>query len=164
MEVWRFHRRAVRDETGHRFSFIFYCSAQTAREIFDAIRTDHDLRAMEASGTILSAGYDDTSKVRKPQLKDMSDANWSESIRKSWPYFIKGVSKTWLDLVVHLADNRDDRRAAASVEEMLVFYKDIDGLVETLWQEEGGHAFLHHLNGIFGYKEVVVYDKRLMTF
>ena len=46
MVVWRFHRRAVRDKTGHQFSFIFYCSAPTAQKVFDAIRADHDLRAM----------------------------------------------------------------------------------------------------------------------
>jgi hypothetical protein len=164
MELWRFHRRVVRDEKGHRFSFIFYCSAPTAQKVFDAIRADHDLRAMKAFGTILEDVYDDTSEVRNPHIEDMSDSGWSEAIRKTWPYFIKGVSETWLDLVVHLAQERPDLKTVLSVEQMVTFYKDIDSLVEALWQKEGGHAFLHHLNGIFGYKEVIVYDKRLMTF
>ena len=30
IRLWRFHRRAVRDQAGHQFSFIFYASAQTA--------------------------------------------------------------------------------------------------------------------------------------
>jgi hypothetical protein len=119
---------------------------------------------MKASGIILEDVYDDTIEVRNPHIEDMSDSGWAEALRKTWPYFIKGVSETWLDLVVLLAEDRDDPTTAVSVEQMVSDYKDIDGLVETLWQEEGGHAFLHHLNGIFGYKDVIVHEKRLMTF
>jgi hypothetical protein len=36
--------------------------------------------------------------------------------------------------------------------------------VSDLWQEEGRHAFLHHLNALFGYESLVVYEKKLMTF
>jgi hypothetical protein len=35
--LWRFHRRAARDEFGHRFSFIFYASPATAIDIFQAL-------------------------------------------------------------------------------------------------------------------------------
>ncbi|MFP5212895.1 MAG: hypothetical protein ACLGPL_05900, partial [Acidobacteriota bacterium] len=42
--LWRFHRRAARDQTGHRFSFIFYGSSGTARRIYGALRADPTLR------------------------------------------------------------------------------------------------------------------------
>ncbi len=32
--LWRFHRRAARDQAGHQFSFIFYATPETAREVF----------------------------------------------------------------------------------------------------------------------------------
>ena len=34
IRLWRFHRRAARDEAGHQFSFIFYASAQTADQVY----------------------------------------------------------------------------------------------------------------------------------
>jgi hypothetical protein len=35
IRLWRFHRRAVRDQAGHQFSFIFYASADTAYQVFN---------------------------------------------------------------------------------------------------------------------------------
>ena len=35
---WRFHRRAVRDETGHQFSFLFYSTPSVSLQIMDALR------------------------------------------------------------------------------------------------------------------------------
>jgi hypothetical protein len=40
----------------------------------------------------------------------------------------------------------------------------VDEVVEEMWRQEGSHAFLHHLNAIFGYEPVVVYERRLMNF
>ena len=163
--LWRFHRRAVRDDAGHRFSFIFYSSASMAQKIFHAIRANSDLQAMKASGRIIADVYDDTSEVKKPGLKDCSDPNWPEAIRKTWPYFINGVSRTWLELVEYLAqENKLEKEGVSPLEQRLSFYRDINGLVETLWLEEGGHAFLHHLNGVFGYSDVIIYEKRSMSF
>jgi hypothetical protein len=33
-----------------------------------------------------------------------------------------------------------------------------------MWQEEGRHAFLRHLNAIFSYEELLIREKRLMKF
>jgi len=162
--LWRFHRRAKRDETGHQFSFIFYGGAHTAEKVFDAIRANSVLKAMKASGTIIKACFDDTAQVNKTHVEDTSDPGWPEGVRKTWPYFIMGVSQAWLHMVAHFANDTPDGKMAVSVAKMMSFYQNIDVSVEELWREQGGHAFLHHLNGVFGYGEVIVYEKRLMTF
>ena len=45
--LWRFHRRAARDQAGHQFSFIFYASRETAREVFAALQADAMLQEMK---------------------------------------------------------------------------------------------------------------------
>lgn len=34
----------------------------------------------------------------------------------------------------------------------------------ALWQNEGRHAFLHHLNALFGYEPILIIEKRPMRF
>ncbi len=36
--------------------------------------------------------------------------------------------------------------------------------VDDMWRQEGRHAFLHHLNAVFGYQPLVIYEKKLLTF
>jgi len=44
--LWRFHRRAVKDEAGHQFSFLFYSSPAAANKIYALIRCNPDLLLM----------------------------------------------------------------------------------------------------------------------
>ncbi len=147
--LWRFHRRASRDKSGHEFSFIFYSTAPDARKIYAAIGSNPIFQQLKAKGLIVQVITDDTSKITRPQIQDTSDPAWSLPIQKAWPYFIMGVSETWLDLISQYADAARDK--PCSLSEMQAFYRKIDSKVEGAWRNEGGHAFLHHLNALFGY-------------
>ncbi len=160
--LWRFHRRAARDEAGHRFSFIFYSTAATARKIYAAIDSSAVVGQLRAEGVILRVLEDDTKTISRPGLGGVSDPSWSVPLQKAWPYFIMGVSQTWLDLIVRYAGER--HREPHSTAEMLAFYREIGQEVETTWQKEGGHAFLHHLNALFGYGPVNLGGKTQMRF
>jgi hypothetical protein len=50
------------------------------------------------------------------------------------------------------------------VEALESFYQKIDQKLVTTWETEGGHALLHHLNALFGYGEVAIYERRMMHF
>lgn len=160
--LWRFHRRAVRDEAGHRFSFIFYSTAATARKVYAEIDSSKDLDAMQAEGVILTVLFDDINANRRPFIESTSDPGWSAPLQKAWPYFIMGVSRTWLDLISLYAN--DGRSKPGSPSEMRAFYRKIDQEVESTWKNEGGHAFLHHLNALFGYGPVNLRGKAEMSF
>jgi hypothetical protein len=162
--LWRFHRRAVRDEIGHQFSFIFYASSQTAREIYHAIQSDPRLAAMKRAGVIVKDSYDDTRRMRKPKVEDTSDADWSSPIRKSWPYYIMGASQMWLNLITEIVREIPAEKKPSSVEDIDAFYQQVNDVLQGLWLKEGGHAFLHHLNALFEYESVIIYEKRRMTF
>jgi hypothetical protein len=162
ISLWRFHRRAVQDQAGHRFSFIFYSTPDTARKVFESIKSTDLLEELKSAGVLVKDSYDDTSKITRPNIENTSDGHWSQPVQKSWPYFIMGVSEMWLDLITQFA--QDGRRQPSSIEEMRSFYLEIDKAVLVAWEKEGSHAFLHHLNAIFGYNPLIIHQKFLMTF
>lgn len=160
--LWRFHRRAVRDEAGHRFSFIFYTTAANARKIYAVIESSAVVHRLKAEGVILQVALDDTHSISRPGIEAASDPSWSPALGKAWPYFIMGVSQTWLDLIDQYAE--DGRRKPNSIAEMRAFYRQISHEVEAVWNKEGGHAFLHHLNALFGYGPVNLRGMIEMSF
>jgi hypothetical protein len=162
IQLWRFHRRAARDEAGHRFSFIFYSSAATARKIYAAIDSNAVLESMLAEGVIVKVLFDDTNFNQRPDIESTSDRSWSNPLQKAWPYFIMGVSQTWLDLISQYAG--DGRTKPVSPAEMQAFYREISQEVESTWKNEAGHAFLHHLNALFGYGPVYLRGKTEISF
>ncbi len=164
IHLWRFHRRAARDNAGHQFSFIFYASPPAARKIYRSITADPFLNQLKQAGIIVRHTFDDTGTVVRPGIENTSDPSWSVQIQKSWPYFIMGTSQTWLDLIVQYAENNASENPPASLQEIQLFYQQIHNSITASWQEEGRHAFLHHLNAIFGYEPVIVYERRLMKF
>jgi hypothetical protein len=160
--LWRFHRRAVQDEAGHRFSFIFYSTPGTARKVYESIEATALLQEMRNGGIIIKATYDDTGTITKPNIEATSDGHWSQPVQKSWPYFIMGVCQMWLDLIDQFAE--DGRQKPSSLDEVEAFYLEIDKNVQETWEKEGGHAYFHHLNAIFGYNPVLIYQKYLLRF
>ena len=162
--LWRFHRRAVRDEEGHQFSITFYSSSKTARGIFNALKSDKLLQKMKRSGRIIQDLYDNTAGVYAPRIEDTSDSHWSPPIRKSWPFFIMGVCQMWLSLINETAANTFDQTKSSSLPQIIQFYKKVNETIQPLWREQGSHALLHHLNAIFGYEPVLVREAHLKIF
>ena len=159
IELWRFHRRAVRDQAGHAFSFIFYATPESAQRIYQAIECSPQLDALRADQSVVWVGFDDTSSVARPAVKDVSDPAWPEIIQQSWPQYIMGASQMWLELVQALAATEDkvhkDERA---------HYHAVQDQLDQLWADEGRHVFLHHLNALFGYQPIQISEKTLMRF
>ncbi len=162
--LWRFHRRAARDGAGHQFSFIFYASAQTAYQVFDTLRSNALLTEMAYTGRVIEEVYDNPDRITKPRIKDTSDPNWPSLIQKSWPYYIKGVSQMWLNLITETVADMPTPDAPLSLDEYEELYKEVNATITSLWENNGRHAFLHHLNALFGYKPFVFYEKRMLKF
>ncbi len=160
--LWRFHRRAVRDDSGHQFSFLFYTTAQTAGKIYTDLRSDRRVQLLKSGGKLLQDDYDDIVRRSKPQIEDTSDPGWTAPVRKSWPYFIMGVSRMWLQLISEIADQTPAVPPPASRE--TEFYQQVQVSMTNLWQTEARHAFLHHLNALFAYEPIIVYEKRYLQF
>lgn len=164
IQLWRFHRRAARDAAGHQFSFIFFSSAATARRIYADLQSDLLLAEMKSAGIIVQAVYDNPDGDARPRIEDTSDPHWPEAVRKSWPYYIAGASRMWLKLVDDVAGHTAQPPAPSSLAQILAFYRRVNTSVTALWQEQGRHAYLHHLNALFGYRPLVYYEKRWLSF
>jgi hypothetical protein len=164
IKLWRFHRRAARDQAGHQFSFIFYATQGTAREVFAALQTEMTLEALRAGGVLIRDNHDDTSAITRPNIEDTSDRSWSLPVQKSWPYYIQGVSEMWLNLIAEVSAQVSAGKPPSNLDEALEFYRQVNPIIERIWQEEGQHAFLHHLNAIFGYEPLVMRHKFLLGF
>jgi len=162
--LWRFHRRAARDTEGHQFSFTFYSSSDTAKQIFNILHSSILLKKMKRSGVIIQDFYDDTAKVIAPDIKDTSDGNWSPHIRKSWPFFIMGVCQMWLTLISEISEEIHKKQKRSSLNKMQEGYRQVSETINTLWREQGCHAMLHHINAIFSYEPILVREVNLRRF
>jgi len=145
ISLWRFHRRAGRDNAGHQFSFLFYTTPETAKRIYAQIKSEQMLANLKQAGLIIRDSYDNPKKLKKLNIEDTSDKSWSISVQKAWPYFIMGASQLWLELI------KENGQSPSTMTQKVAHYKEVTKLVRELWKEEGKHAFLHHLNAIFGY-------------
>jgi hypothetical protein len=164
IDLWRFHRRAARDGAGRQFSFIFYASPQTARHIFNALQADPLVAYLKTAGVLERDVYDDPTRVTRPDIEDTSDKHWPTSIQKTWPFYIMGASQMWLNLITEIAQKNLTGDPPASIAEIETFYQQVNQTVTELWQEEGRHAFMHHLNALFEYQPLIYREKRYLTF
>ncbi|HHJ37902.1 MAG: hypothetical protein AXA67_07910 [Methylothermaceae bacteria B42] len=146
IKYWRVHRRAGRDGGGHRFSFIFYATPQTAQAIYAQIETDPDLMAWRQKGMITQIHFDDFRQILKPDIEDTSDPSWPAIIQQTWPLYIQGVSEMWLALVEKLAEEFALDTLAEKP------YRQVQHHLTLLWAHNARHAFLHHLNAIYAYE------------
>lgn len=164
IHLWRFHRRATRDRAGHQFSFIFYASAETAYQVFETLRSNALLTEMASAARVIREIYDNPDRILKPRIKDTSDPNWPTLIQKTWPYYIEGVSQMWLNLIAETIADMPTADTPLSLDEYETLYKEVNATIISLWENNGRHAYLHHLNALFGYRPLVFYEKRMLNF
>ena len=162
ISLWRFHRRAADDETGHRFSLLAYTNAVSADILYRQIREASVLQWLESDGRITSVSM---SKVERPELPSVarsSDPAWPAEIQASWPWFIMGVSQTWLSLIREVA--AEQPLAEPSPTMLVDYYRGVDERVTALWRDYGQHVYLHHLNALFGYQLLIIQETNLKRF
>jgi hypothetical protein len=164
IRLWRFHRRAARDPAGHQLSFIFYASAETASQVFNVLGSNALLAEMKLTGVIIADIYDHPDKIGRPRINDTSDPSWPSALQKSWPYYIMGASQMWLNLIDETVADMPQPSAALSLDENEQLYKEVNATITSLWETNGQHAFLHHLNALFGYEPMIFYKKLMLTF
>jgi len=119
---------------------------------------------MIAAHLVLDTLYDDTTVVLLPDLGATSDPKWSSEIKRTWPFYIMGVSRMWLNLIDEISRETLKERDLSNLDDLSMGYQKVNQIVEDKWKQEGGHAFLHHLNAIFGYEPLLIYERRLMHF
>ncbi|MCP5208159.1 MAG: hypothetical protein H7A01_13200 [Hahellaceae bacterium] len=154
LPLWRIHRRAADDSAGHQVRFIAYADEITLKQIESTLLDNPLLSELMSAGyvdrVIASCGPKDTAA----ELEATSDPNWSIDMQRAWPYFAMGVSATWLKLIEQKRNTYETE--PATLDELITRYDEIHESVTLTWEKEGQHAFLHHLNALFGYQPLFV--------
>jgi len=152
--LWRFHRRAIRDAAGHQFSFVFYANRRAGAGISEMLRSDTLLRALQENGIVLEWNLDAPAPGDRAGLADASDDNWPRALQIAWPHYLMGASATWLGLLAEVRG--PDPQPRPDVDSLLQRYRGINEAVSLIWRAQGQHAFLHHLNALFGYEPLLI--------
>lgn len=163
ISLWRFHRRAARDDSGHQFSFLFYADAETADMINDGVENSPLAAKLLTAGIVQEVRLAALDEEAAQDIGATSDQAWPEPIRRGWPWFIMGASQSWLRLIDEAKAQRPppERTTAAGISE---YYRGIDEEITRLWREHGQHAYLHHLNAVFGYQLLIIRETNLKRF
>ena len=163
LPLWRFHRRAGRDDTGHQFSLIFFSDETTAAKISEEIESDALTQWLIDRGLIEKTRFDQRSPEELGRLELTSDPGWPIEIQRSWPYFIMGASQAWLMLIQELSAEYE-LEGEVDYASLLRHYQEVDARLNSQWRGHGQHAYLHHLSAIFGYQPVLIRSNELKTF
>jgi hypothetical protein len=163
MPLWRFHRRAGRSPSGHQFSLIFFSDNVTASRIDEAVESNPLTGWLIDNGLIEKILFGQRSPAQLGRLELASDPDWPIEVQRSWPYFIMGASQAWLMLVSEMsAESALDGKV--DYPSLLEHYREVDERLNTQWRDYGQHAYLHHLNALFGYQPLLIKTKELRTF
>jgi len=122
------------------------------------------LKILEPVGRILHLNCDDTNAATRTAVADTSDPKWSAPLRQAWPHYLMGASRMWLDLICAFVPIEQEAQAVSGFGELEKRYSEAGDSITSLWQHEGRHAFLHHLNALFGYEPLVIIERRHMRF
>lgn len=155
IRLWRFHRRATEDAVGHQFSLLFYSDAGTADALFAELQ-EHPLTAELLASRQLSQLLTPCGPPDQDQgaIAASSDPSWDPRLQQTWPYFSMGVSAHWLALIEEVGRTipLESNDSAA----LLRRYQRIQQEIDEIWREDGQHAYLHHLNALFGYQPLLM--------
>lgn len=153
IELWRFHRRAGRDGAGHRFSFIYRSDGVSSERLQRTLRDNVYLKWARHDGLVEALTCSDEGGWSGEDLAATSDGQWPPELQRAWPWFIQGVSRTWLELVrAEMSQVRPD----ADFDTVREASREAQLRVSAVWGEQGRHAFLHHLNAVFGYQPLLM--------
>ncbi|MBS1172694.1 MAG: hypothetical protein H6R12_1524 [Proteobacteria bacterium] len=152
--LWRFHRRAADDAAGHSLSLLTYASPALNASLCRTLRTDPLVIEMTQAGLLDRVECEGFAAERERLVEGSSDPRWSPELQRAWPYYIMGVSEMWLRLIDEHARAAAPQEEAPDLGRTVAFYRQVDQAVTRTWQKEGEHAFLHHLNALFGYQPI----------
>ena len=149
--LWTFHRAAAsNDPDGHTLLFNFYTEPKTAEKVFEFIKSNGNYslikKYLELDPKLTITGTEKNS-FKKETISDVD--NWPLEIQKSWPYYIKGSCEMFLIFIEEVKNNNNFQYKREEAEK---FYVKIQNAISEKWFKYGSHAFLHHLDAIFGYE------------
>ena len=161
ISIWRFHRRAAQDESGHQISLLLYTNDGCFTAVKDALQNHWSVKILQREGFL---------KEFLPQeelgaeIEATSDRNWPSPLQRAWPFYIMGSCVMFLSLIRELTDTSFIPSEKSEIDELRKHYEEINDRLRAAWQSQGSHAFFHHLNAVFGYEPLVAQPRQIAGF
>ena len=153
--LWRFSRMSEPQEKTHQFAFNFYGPQTLCSEVLRNVYADETYKEMKESDYLELGGNEDIAVIRLgPDIKDISDQGWPDEVREAWPFFIQGVSQSWLKMVEMSANMLRETLPCGTLEEKENFYNHVKRVMTERWMRFGWASMLNHLNAMFGHKYI----------
>jgi hypothetical protein len=153
--LWKFLRMSDPETGIHTFTFSFYGPQKLCSELIGHVYADETYRELKEQGYLELAGQEDLAIIRRgAEIKDIGDDSWPEEIRQVWPYYMHGVSRTWLKMAETCAESLRARMPHNTFDEKVNFYNHVKRLVTERWIRYGWASMLNPLNGMFGHKYI----------
>lgn len=151
-EFWRFHWSSTNDD-GHRLKFFFRTSSQVAEKVTKFV---NNLNLC----SFAKSEYIEIPEIRHEVFSDnieaISDENWPDELKKSFPNYIMGVCDMALSLIEEIKKKQNQGVNQNNKTQLEEVYKKIEKELASVWKRYGNHAFLHHLALILGNKKIVI--------
>jgi len=161
IRLWRFHRRAGNDQLGHQLTLFCYTNEKIGLLINDVIKGSMSYNILTNHQVLEKYLY----QKGGHNIEDSSDKSWPIEIQKSWPYFIFGVSAMLLELIDMIGQNVANKLHLippfTNITEIEKFYSSLNENLKAIWQQNGSHAFFHHINALFGYAPVLAQPREI---
>lgn len=156
--LWRIHRRADNDATGHAFSFLYYASPEVFKALESLISNHKVVEVLKSANLLRDLSHIEIGK----NIEATSDGRWPLPLQKTWPYYIMGVSQMSLGLVDNIRHSPRPTYDATLINDYETYYTTIMTNFIQVWQNWGSHAFFHHINAIFGYVPLIAMPSQVV--
>jgi hypothetical protein len=161
-ELWRVHRRAANDSSGHEFTFDCFTTSDTAKGIDAAIQAGRTFSFLRSQGLLVEPnGY--CMKEEARTVSSISLQTWPAGLREAWPLYINGVCRAFLQLVesqkTTVLDFPNIDAPDVDAQSIERSYQDLNRQLNDVWRDHGGDAFLHQMNAVFAYQPLWVGPK-----
>ena len=123
IQLWRFHRRADHDESGHKFKLWCYTTEEVSIAIDEIARCHKSIGVLKENSLLL----DYTTENSGSGVEGTSDPRWSNEVKKAWPYYIMGISQLILELIDLIKKQQDPLDDGAGIDVIERYYASIQG-------------------------------------
>lgn len=152
--LWRFHRMQIDNKVNH-WKFKVYTTKRKFDEMVKQIQKPRILKKLTVYDYIEKVEFGVATDSNDNVGSDRDNA-WPYVIRESWPYFIHGASKCFLQLVNsvikrYCEENYITLNSKMDMSEQLEFYDKIVCEMYDIWKTWSQHVFCHHTSALFGY-------------
>jgi len=142
-----------------------FCEKAETAQLIDEEITSNSALTKLTGAELLKAYFweekENQNQNNKTKIEDTSDRRWPIEIQMSWLHFIMGVSEMLLALIDNIKEESSPN-LSEPINLIESYYLKIHKRLSEIWHIHGSHAFLHHINALFGYVPLIAHPRNIL--